>query len=223
MGNSLGKKFVITSFGESHGRCIGIVIDGCPAGLAITEKDIQIELDKRKPSNTISSTKRVEEDKIDILSGVFKGHTTGAPVCLVVWNEDVKSESYEKSKDLLRPGHADYTAFIKYGGYSDHRGGGRFSGRNTAGLVMAGAVAQQLLNSIGVTIHTHILEIGGIKNDTQAIEFERLNFVDTQVSEKMIAAMPKGSSVVATFQFLPKLANRRDLYSMHLISTGYKM
>ena len=96
MGNSLGKKFVITSFGESHGRCIGIVIDGCPAGLAITEKDIQIELDNRKPGNAISSTKRAEEDKVDILSGVFNGYTTGAPICLAVWNGRYK---FDEQKD----------------------------------------------------------------------------------------------------------------------------
>ena len=195
MGNSLGKKFVITSFGESHGRCIGIVIDGCPAGLAITEKDIQIELDKRKPSDTISSTKRVEEDKIDILSGVFKGHTTGAPVCLAVWNEDVKSENYEKSKDLLRPGHADYTAFIKYGSYSDYRGGGRFSGRNTAGFVMAGAIAQKLLNIIDVKILAHTVEIGGIKTNSRSlisaekIDNNPLKCVDPKAAEKMLTAI----------------------------------
>ena len=157
---------MITSFGESHGRCIGIVIDGCPAGLAITEKDIQIELDKRKPGDMISSTKRAEEDKVDILSGIFNGYTTGAPICLAVWNEDAKSESYEKTKDLMRPGHADYTAFMKYGGFNDYRGGGRFSGRNTAGFVMAGAVAQKLLDLTGVKILAHTVEIGGMRADS---------------------------------------------------------
>ena len=189
MGNSLGKKFVITSFGESHGRCIGIVIDGCPSGLVITEKDIQIELDKRRASLEIWSTKRTEEDKVDVLSGIFNGYTTGAPICLAVWNNDARSGDYEKIQGLLRPGHADYTALIKYGGFNDPRGGGRFSGRNTAGFVMAGAVAQKLLSSIGVKIHTHILEIGGIKPGTAAIEFENLNYTDTHVSEKMTAAM----------------------------------
>jgi chorismate synthase len=189
MGNSLGKKFVITSFGESHGRCVGIVIDGCPAGLAITEKDIQTELDKRRASLVIWSTKRAEEDKVDILSGIFNGYTTGAPICLAVWNKDANSGDYEKMQGLLRPGHADYTAFIKYGGFNDHRGGGRFSGRNTAGFVMAGVIAQKLLNSIGVIIHTHILEIGGIKPDTKAIEFKQFSLTDTYVSKKMIAAM----------------------------------
>ena len=94
MSNSLGKKFVITSFGESHGKCVGIVIDGCPAGLPITEKDIQVELDKRKPVNSVASTKRFEEDKVDILSGIFEGHTSGAPICLAIWNNDIDSGAF---------------------------------------------------------------------------------------------------------------------------------
>ncbi len=197
MGNSLGKKFVITSFGESHGRCIGVVIDGCPAGLAITEKDIQIELDKRKPTNAISSTKRAEEDKVDILSGIFNGHTTGAPICLAVWNEDAKSESYEKTKDLMRPGHADYTAFMKYGGFNDYRGGGRFSGRNTAGFVMAGAVAQKLLDLTGVKILAHTVEIGGVRADSyevisaEIVDNNPLRCADLRDAAKMLAAIEK--------------------------------
>ena len=104
MGNTLGKNFKITSFGESHGKCVGIVIDGCPAGLPLTEKDIQADLDKRKPDREIASTKRAEEDKVDILSGTFHGQTTGAPLCMVVWNSNADSDVYEKTKDLLRPG-----------------------------------------------------------------------------------------------------------------------
>jgi chorismate synthase len=197
MGNSLGKKFVITSFGESHGRCIGIVIDGCPAGLAITDKDIQIELDNRKPGNAISSTKRAEADKVDILSGIFGGYTTGAPICLAVWNEDAKSESYEKTKDLMRPGHADYTAFMKYGGFNDYRGGGRFSGRNTAGFVMAGAVAEKLLDTTGVKILAHTVEIGGVRADSydvisaDIVNNNRLRCADLRDAAKMLAAIEK--------------------------------
>ena len=197
MGNSLGKKFVITSFGESHGRCIGIVIDGCPAGLAITEKDIQIELDNRKPGNAISSTKRAEADKVDILSGIFGGYTTGAPICMAVWNEDAKSESYEKTKDLMRPGHADYTAFMKYGGFNDYRGGGRFSGRNTAGFVMAGAVAQKLLDSTGGKVLAHTVEIGGVRADSyevisaDVVNNNPLRCADLRDAAKMLAAIEK--------------------------------
>ena len=196
MGNSLGKKFVITSFGESHGRCVGILIDGCPAGLPISEKDIQLELDKRKPIQIIYSTTRMEADKVDILSGIFEGYTTGAPICLAIWNNDIDSGAYEKIKDLLRPGHADYTAFIKYGGFNDYRGGGRFSGRITAGFVMAGAVAKKLLSLIGVTVLAHTVEIGGTKTDAgilrisaEAIDNNPLKCADLQASEKMLAAI----------------------------------
>ena len=195
MGNSLGKNFIITSFGESHGKCIGIVIDGCPSGLPITEKDIQVELDKRKPVDSIASTKRVEEDKVDILSGIFKGHTTGAPVCLVIWNNDIDSGNYEKNRDLLRPGHADFTALMKYGGYSDYRGGGRFSGRITAGFVMAGAIASKLLNLIGVTVLAHTVEIGGIKADAanltaiRKIDKSPLKCADPEAVKKMLGAI----------------------------------
>jgi chorismate synthase len=192
MGNSLGKNFTVTSFGESHGKCVGIIIDGCPAGLPITEKDIQLELDKRKPGENTASTKRAEEDKVDILSGIFKGHTTGAPLCFVVWNKDIDSSTYEKTRDLLRPGHADFTAFVKYGGFNDYRGGGRFSGRITAGFVMAGAVARKLLKTISVEILAHTIEIGGIKANSvsltaiRKIDNNQLKCADPQATEKML-------------------------------------
>ena len=163
MGNSLGKLFTITSFGESHGRCVGIIIDGCPAGLFITEEDIQKEVDKRKPRTGMGATSRAEEDKVEILSGIFNECTTGAPICLLLWNRDIDSSEYEKMRFLPRPGHADYTAFMKYGGFNDFRGGGRFSGRITASFVMAGAVARKLLHLIGIEVVAHTVEIGGIK------------------------------------------------------------
>jgi chorismate synthase len=205
MGNSLGKNFVVTSFGESHGKCIGIVIDGCPAGLAISEKDIQVELDKRKPGREIASTQRAEDDKVDVLSGIFKGHTTGAPLCLVVWNEDIDSGNYEKTRNVLRPGHADFTAFMKYGGYNDYRGGGRFSGRITAGFVMAGAVARKLLDLAGIEVLSHTVEIGGIKANPaglaaiRKIDKNPLKCADPQAAEKMLKsieqAMEAGDSL----------------------------
>ncbi len=175
MGNSFGKMFSITSFGESHGRCVGITIDGCPAGLPLTEEDIQKESDKRRPGTGIASTTRAEEDKVEILSGTFNGHTTGAPICLVIWNQDADSSKYEKIRFLPRPGHADYTAFTKYGGFNDFRGGGRFSGRITATMVMAGAVAKKLLNLIGVEILAHTVEIGGIRATSQGLDAIRVN------------------------------------------------
>ena len=197
MENSLGRLFTITSFGESHGRCVGIVVDGCPAGLAITEEEIQREVDKRKPEANIS-TKRMEEDKVQILSGIFNGFTTGAPVCLLVWNKDVDSSEYEKMRFLPRPGHADYTAFMKYGGFNDFRGGGRFSGRITAGFVMAGAIAKKLLNLISIEVLAYTIEIGGIKAEPKGVEEVRENVyknvvrcADLAAADEMVKAIAK--------------------------------
>ena len=159
MENSFGKLFTITSFGESHGRCVGVVIDGCPAGLPITEADIEREAAKRWPGKSAGSTERVEQDKVEILSGVFNGFTTGAPICLLTWNKDIDSGAYRKNIFLPRPGHADYTAFVKYGGFNDSRGGGRFSGRLTATFVMAGAIAKKLLGLSGIEILAHTIEM----------------------------------------------------------------
>lgn len=170
MGNSIGKIFTITSFGESHGNCVGIIIDGCPAGLAVTAEDIQREVDKRRPGTWVLVTLRAEEDKVEILSGVFNGRTTGAPLCLLIGNKDVDSSEYEKMRFLPRPGHADYTAFIKYGGFNDFRGGGRFSGRITAGFVIAGAVAKKLLGQIGIEVLAHTVAIGGIEAERKAFD-----------------------------------------------------
>ena len=162
-GNSIGKALVLTCFGESHGACVGAVIDGCPAGLPLTERDIQAEVDKRRPGFTLWSTKRKEEDKVEILSGVYRGYTTGAPICMIVRNVDVKSEKYEEIRYKPRPGHADYTAYVKYGGYNDYRGGGRFSGRITVAYVMAGAIAKKLLRTINVEVLAHTVQIGKVK------------------------------------------------------------
>ncbi len=205
MSNSFGTLFKITSFGESHGRCVGIVIDGCPAGLLLDEADVQKEVDKRKPGAS-GTTARKEEDKVEILSGVFNGHTTGAPICMLVWNKDVDSGEYEKMRFLPRPGHADYTAFMKYGGFNDYRGGGRFSGRVTVGLVMAGTVAKKLLATVGVEVLAHAIEIGGIKARATAIDEIRQNAdrsplrcADPVASEKMLevieTAMKEGDSL----------------------------
>jgi len=198
MRNSLGELFTITSFGESHGRCVGITIDGCPAGLPVTEEDIQREVDKRRPEAGMSATKRVEEDKVEILSGIFNGFTTGAPICLLVWNRDVDSSEYEKMRFLLRPGHADYTAFMKYGGFNDFRGGGRFSGRITAGFVMAGAIAKKLLNLIGIEVLAYTIQIGKIKAEPKGIDEIKENVqknpircADLRAAEEMVRAIEK--------------------------------
>jgi chorismate synthase len=196
MSNSFGRLFTITSFGESHGNLIGVVIDNCPAGLAITVEDIQQELDRRKPGGSPLTTERREDDRAEILSGVLNGHTTGAPICLAVWNRDIDSSEYEKARLLPRPGHADYTAYVKYGGFNDYRGGGRFSGRITAGFVMAGAIARKLINLIGAEVLAHTVEIGGIaaqpgetgeikKNVSQNAVF----CADPEAAPRMIAAI----------------------------------
>jgi chorismate synthase len=163
MSNSIGKKFEVTSFGESHGRCVGVVIDGCPAGLPVDTDEIHVELDRRMPRLSAGGTARIEEDEVDILSGMKDGFTTGAPVCAVVWNRNTDSDQYEKYRSILRPGHADYASFMKYNGFNDYRGGGRFSGRITAGFVIAGAFAKKLIGLIGVRVLAHTVEIGMVK------------------------------------------------------------
>lgn len=158
--NSFGRRFVVTCFGESHGELIGVVVDGCPAGLSISEDEVQAELDKRRPLSTTYSTTRKERDRVRIVSGVFNGRTTGAPICMVIDNEDVDSRPYEEFRVKPRPGHADYPAIIRYGGFHDYRGGGRFSGRITAALVAAGAIAKKLLSLVEVEVYAHVSQIG---------------------------------------------------------------
>lgn len=181
MRNSLGQFFTITSFGESHGNCVGVVIDGCPAGLPITEEDIQSEVEKRKPELIVGATRRVEKDKVEILSGVFSGTTTGAPLCLLIRNKDIDSSEYERMRFLPRPGHADFTAFIKYGGFNDYRGGGRFSGRITATFVMAGAIAKKLLERLGVEVLAHTVEIGSIRANPVGVDEIRENVAKNRI------------------------------------------
>jgi chorismate synthase len=162
MNNSLGELFTITSFGESHGKCVGVIVDGCPAGLPLALRDIQRDVDRRRAGASTASTSRKEKDKVEILSGIAAGFTTGAPLCLLIMNEDIDSSVYEIIKSKLRPGHADFTARIKYGGFNDWRGGGRFSGRITATYVMAGTVARKIISIIGMEVLAHVIEIGGI-------------------------------------------------------------
>lgn len=162
-GSSIGQRLVLTSFGESHGRCIGAVLDGCPAGLELEEKDIQKMLDQRKPGQSLVSTQRKEGDVVEILSGVFRGHTTGAPIAMIIWNKDQHSRDYENLVTKMRPGHSDYPALVKYNQYNDYRGGGRFSGRLTATHVMGGAIARKLLKqTLGVETNSYTIKIGKI-------------------------------------------------------------
>ncbi len=166
-GNSIGKAFTITCFGESHGKLIGVTIDGCPAGLPLSMEDIQRELDKRRPGVSAYVTPREEKDEAEVVSGIFKGKTTGAPVTILIYNRDVDSTPYEELKDKPRPGHADYTARVRYGGYNDYRGGGRFSGRITAAYTAAGAVAKKLLGTIDVETLAHTVQVGSVTLDRE--------------------------------------------------------
>ncbi len=175
-GNSAGKEFIVTSFGESHGKCVGVIVDGCPAGLSLSEQDIQIELDRRIPAQPKIVSARIEKDTVEIQSGIFEGYTTGAPICALVINREAVSSDYDLIRDMPRPGHADYTAKIKYGGFNDYRGGGRFSGRVTVTLVMAGAIAKKLLGIFGVEVLGYTKAIGNVKLEkTLTVEEIRRN------------------------------------------------
>ncbi|MBF0454727.1 MAG: chorismate synthase [Magnetococcales bacterium] len=157
--NSMGRLFSYTTFGESHGSAIGAVVDGCPAGMALCEADIQVDLDRRRPGTSRFTTQRKELDRVQILSGVFEGVTTGTPIGLLIKNGDQRSKDYSKIKETFRPGHADYTYWKKYG-IRDYRGGGRSSARETAMRVAAGAIAKKLLSHLGVTIRGALIAMG---------------------------------------------------------------
>jgi len=174
--NSIGKEFVFTCFGESHGKCVGAVIDGCPAGLPLTKEDIQNELDKRLPNNKEIVSARRETDIVELLSGTYEGFTTGAPICALVWNKEILSGDYAEIQDKPRPGHADYPARVKYMGFADYRGGGRFSGRMTVAFVIAGAVAKKLLEFFNIKLLAYTTEIENIKlQATMSLEDIRKN------------------------------------------------
>jgi len=176
--NSFGLKFKITTFGESHGRAIGSILDGVPAGLKIDKEFIQSELERRKPGQSKLTTARKESDKVEILSGVFEGLSTGAPIAMVIFNGDQKSRDYDNIKDLFRPGHADFTYHNKYG-LRDYRGGGRSSARETAARVAGGAIAKLMLKEFGVEVRAGILEIDGIKSKQKDFKFAKQSIVKT--------------------------------------------
>lgn len=172
-GSIYGKLFTISTWGESHGKGLGVVIDGCPAGVPLTEADIQPYLDRRKPGQNQFTTKRSESDRVTILSGVFEGKTTGTPISLLVMNEDQKSKDYSAIANSYRPGHADYCFDEKYG-FRDYRGGGRSSGRETIGRVAAGAVALKVLNELGIHITTYTRAIGPYMVTDDAIHYDEI-------------------------------------------------
>ena len=205
--NSIGKEFVITCFGESHGKCVGVVIDGCPAGLPLNEEDIQKELDKRLPKKQEIVSARREEDKVELLSGTYEDNTTGAPICILVLNKEINSDDYDQIRHTPRPGHADYPANIKYLGFNDHRGGGRFSGRLTVAYVMAGAIAKKLLKLANIEVLAYTTEIGGIEMiEKPSVEEIRENTykspvrcpspkVEGKMEEAILKAKSEGDSV----------------------------
>ena len=162
MGNSFGKLFRLTTFGESHGKALGAIVEGCPAGLTLDLEKIRLEMQRRKPGQSKITTQRKEEDEIELLSGVFEGKTTGTPIGILIPNADQKSKDYAHIADQFRPSHADYTYFEKYG-HRDYRGGGRSSARETAARVAGGAIAKQLLDTKGITIQAYVSQVGEIR------------------------------------------------------------
>lgn len=210
--NSFGKNFTITTFGESHGKGVGVVIDGCPAGLEVSIDDINSDLKMRAPGNSPFTSPRKEEDNVEILSGLFEGKTTGAPIALVIFNKDADSSKYEPIKDVLRPGHANYTYLKKYGIF-DYRGGGRSSARETAARVAAGAVAKKLLKHFNIEIHAYIKSIGDI--DAEIPPFHEIASLrnaspvfcpDVKGAKRMIERLTKvkeeGDSLGAIVEFM---------------------
>ena len=210
MASDFGKKVKITIFGQSHSEAIGVVIDGLPVGEEIDMAEVQKFMNRRAPGQNAWSTPRKEGDVPKVVSGLFEGRTCGAPICAVIENTNTRSKDYDKLKDLPRPGHADFTAWVKYDGFNDHRGGGHFSGRLTAPLCFAGAVCKQILERKGIHVGAHILSIKGVKDisfDAVEINAETMKTVaektfpvqDDAVAEKMqaviAAARERGDSV----------------------------
>lgn len=200
-GSTIGNIFKITTFGESHGGAVGVIVEGVTPGLDITEEDIQKELDRRKPGQSDVTTPRKETDTVRIMSGCFEGKATGTPIMMIIYNKDADSSAYANIKDLFRPGHADFPYLKKYG-LRDYRGSGRASGRETAGRVAAGAIAKKLLQKRGVNITAFTLNVGGVcceNIDLNEIEKNIVRAADPVVAEKMIekiiAARDAGNSI----------------------------
>jgi len=209
-GNSYGTLFKISTWGESHGEGVGVVVDGCPAGLSLKEADIQKELDRRKTGQSKVTTTRKETDLIHILSGIFKGKTTGTPIALWVKNQDADSSKYEEIKNMFRPGHADFTYLMKYG-FRDYRGGGRSSARETVGRVAAGAIAKKLLARKQIKIIGYTKQIGPYiaqKIDFKQIEKNIVRCPDKKMAQKMVDhvldARKKGDSVGGVVELIVK-------------------
>lgn len=192
--NRFGERFSISTFGESHGKAIGCIVDGVPAGLEIDENFIQKELDRRKPGQNTYATGRKESDKVEILSGVFDGKSTGTPIAMIIYNTDQKSADYSNVKDIFRPGHADFTYFHKYG-IRDYRGGGRSSARETATRVAAGAIAKMLLKTLDIEVRGGVFQIGDIK--ALECDFENVNASEIYAIDKSVEEAQKNAILEA--------------------------
>lgn len=200
-GSTLGTIFKISTWGESHGKAIGVVIDGCPAGLALDESDIQPFLNRRKPGQSIYSTPRKEDDAVEILSGVFEGKTTGTPISMIVYNKTQQSKDYSEIASYYRPGHADFTFDAKYG-FRDYRGGGRSSGRETTARVAAGAVAIKILNQLGITFTTYTRSIGDIE-----IDYSKFN--ETEIYKNKLY-MPDATAAKKAGEYIINMSKEHD-------------
>jgi chorismate synthase len=191
MSSSFGRLFVVTTFGESHGPAVGVVVDGMPAGVRVEAEDVQRELDRRRPGQSALTTQRQESDRVEILSGVFEGVTLGTPIAMLVRNTDARSEDYEKLREVFRPGHADYSTYQKYG-VRDHRGGGRSSGRETVGRVAAGALARNALAVAGVRIvggTVQVKDVKAIRRDWDEVESNPVRCPDAKAAARMASAI----------------------------------
>lgn len=203
MGNTFGKLFKISTFGESHGLGLGVVIDGCPAGLTIDEDFIRAEMQRRKPGQSKITTQRKEEDEFQILSGVFEGKSTGTPIGLVIMNTDQKSKDYSHISDKFRPSHADYTYFEKYGS-RDYRGGGRSSARETAARVAAGSIAKMLLSHFGISVQAYVSQVGDLKLDKTYQE------LDLSKTEDNIVRCPDQNTADRMIDYIDEVRKSRD-------------
>jgi chorismate synthase len=201
-GNTIGEEFRVTTFGESHGKVVGVVVDGCPAGLMLAENDFEVELERRIPAEPKIVSARVEKDTAKILSGVFTGFTTGAPIALMVENKEIQSSDYDTIKDLPRPSHSDYPAHVKYGGFNDYRGGGRFSGRVTVALILAGVIAKKLLSKFDVDVLAYTLAIGKIKS--------RVKFSAEEISKNRYAAATRCPDLVCADKMEQAIINAKQ-------------
>jgi chorismate synthase len=198
-GNSFGTLFQVTTWGESHGKALGVVIDGCPPQIELSGEDIQKEMERRRPGQSIGSSPRKERDRIEILSGVFEGKTLGSPISIIIWNEDVDSTPYDEIRDIFRPGHADFTYQAKYG-IRDHRGGGRASARETVGRVAGGAVAKKILEKEKMEILAYTVELGGI----------RIEKMDYEEIERNVLRCPDQKAAVAMEKKIEETKERGD-------------